>query len=68
MGKPSRKPKTLSERMRDAVLASGRTLYRVAKDSGVSYAALYRFVHHRRGLGTEGMDKLYAYLEREELI
>jgi len=55
-----------------AVLDSGKTLYRVAKDAGITYSALYPFVHGKRMLSLEGFDKLCAYLgltlkpEREE--
>jgi hypothetical protein len=68
MADGKKNPKTLSDRMRDAVLASGKTLYRVTKDSGISYATLHGFMHRRRGVGMDSLDKLYAYLEQKELI
>jgi hypothetical protein len=52
----------MSDALRQAVLESGLTLYRVAKDSGVSYAVLHRFVVHMRPAAMETLDKLCAYL------
>jgi hypothetical protein len=74
MGKPSRKssPQAVSEIVRRAVLGSGETLYRVSKDSGVTYSALHSFITGKQMLSLKGFDKLCAYLglvlkpEREE--
>jgi hypothetical protein len=66
------RPRLPSETLHRAILESGKTLYRVAKDSGVSYPALHRFANRQRLLSLEGFDKLCAYLglvlkpEREE--
>jgi plasmid maintenance system antidote protein VapI len=51
----------MSETLRQEILSCGLTLYRVSKDSGVSYSALYRFVMYRRPVSMETMDKLCAY-------
>ena len=61
---PSRKSRLLlpSEILHRAVLDSGKTLYRVAKDSGVSYPALHRFANRQRLISLEGFDKLCTYL------
>jgi plasmid maintenance system antidote protein VapI len=58
----TRKGERVSDTLRKAVLERGLTLYRVAKDSGVSYAALHRFVVHKRPVSMESLDKLCAYL------
>ena len=52
----------MSETVRQAVLDSGETLYRVSKDSGVPYAPVYRFMHGERGLSMENLDLLCRYL------
>jgi hypothetical protein len=52
----------VSETLRQAVRESGLTLYRVAKDSGVSYATLHRFMARGRALSLDGVDKLCKYL------
>ncbi|MFO0969294.1 MAG: helix-turn-helix transcriptional regulator [Gemmataceae bacterium] len=57
-----RKPTTLMEAARKAIKDSDLTLYRIAKDSGVSYAALHRFVSGKRGLSLEGFDTLCRFL------
>jgi hypothetical protein len=53
---------TMSETVRRAVLESNQTWYRVAKDSGVPYATLHRFVTSQRAVSMETLDKLCAYL------
>jgi hypothetical protein len=58
----TRKGERMSDTLRRAVLESGLTLYRVAKDSGVSYPALHRFTVHKRPVSMETLDKLWAYL------
>jgi hypothetical protein len=53
---------TLSETARRAVRARGETLYRTAKDSGVDYANLYRFLKQRRPITLTSFEKLCTYL------
>ena len=60
--KKRRKPRTMSETIRQVILDSGETLYRVSKDSGVTYAPLHRFVQGARGLSMENLDALCEYL------
>jgi hypothetical protein len=57
-----RRADTVSEQLRRAVRASGKTLYRVAKDTGISYAPLHRFLHGRSGLRMDLLDQLCSYL------
>jgi transcriptional regulator with XRE-family HTH domain len=55
----------VSETLRLAILASGRSLYRIAKDSGVDYATVHRFVNGRRSLSVPALDRLAEYLGLE---
>ena len=64
MSKSKGKP-TMSETLRQAVLDSGLSLYRVAKDSGVPYAVLHRFTSGKRAMGMDNLDKLCRYLQLE---
>ena len=57
-----RKPKTVTDELRRAIADSGLTLYRIAKDSGVPHAALYRFVNREQDIKLATADKLAAYL------
>jgi hypothetical protein len=52
-----------SAALRQAVLDSGQSLYRVSKGSGVPYATLHRFVKGGgRQVSLESFDRLCAYL------
>jgi transcriptional regulator with XRE-family HTH domain len=53
---------TVSATLRQAIRDSGKTLYRVAKDSGVPYATLHRFMHGKTEVSMASLDKLCAYL------
>jgi plasmid maintenance system antidote protein VapI len=52
---------SLTEQLLDAIDNSGVTLYRVAKDAGISYAIIERFTKRERGITLETADKLAAY-------
>ena len=54
--------KPLSEQLREAILRSGISRYRIAKDSGISEAQLSRFINRVGGLGQEASDKIGKYL------
>ena len=54
----------VSETLREAARKAG-TVYRVAKDSGVSQPALQRFVNEGTPLAMKNIDRLAAYLELE---
>jgi hypothetical protein len=60
MGK--RKIRVMSESLRRAISTSGKTLYRISKDTGISYSPLWRFMHGQTGLRLDLLDKLCAYL------
>jgi plasmid maintenance system antidote protein VapI len=49
---------TVSEVLRTAIGKSGLTLYRVAKNAGVGYTTLHRFMHRERALSMDALDKL----------
>ncbi len=52
---------TVSDQLRQAIEDSGETLYRVAKDSGVSYPTLHGFVGGR-DIKLSNADKIADYL------
>jgi transcriptional regulator with XRE-family HTH domain len=52
---------SLTGELRDAIESSGVTLYRIAKDSGVSYAVLHRFANGERQIKLDSADKLADY-------
>ena len=52
---------SLTKQLRNAIKTSGVTLYRVAKDSGVPYAVVHRFVNEERQIRLEMADKLAKY-------
>lgn len=57
-----RKEAVVSEALRRAVRDSGQTWYRIAKDSGVNYGTLHKFMTGtRQGLSLAAVDKLAAY-------
>ena len=60
--RPRKEEPTVSETLRRAIRDSGRTLYRVAKDSGIPYATLHRFMSGERSISLRALDKLSAYL------
>ena len=53
---------SVAETIRRAVLESGKTLYRVGKDSGVNYGTLHRFMSRERSMSLDAVEKLCAYL------
>lgn len=55
-------PVTVSETLRTAIQENELSLYRIAKDSGVSYAALHRFASGKRAISMDAIDRLASYL------
>lgn len=49
----------------EAAQAADVSLYRIAKDSGVDYAALLRFTSGQRGLNLDSAAKLAEFLNLE---
>ena len=55
-------PATVSESLRQAMLDSGLSAYRLAAESGVNVAAVLRFRSGERSLKLESVDRLAAVL------
>jgi len=53
---------TLTEQLREAIEAAGVSRYRISKETGVSAAALSKFVLGQRGLSNKAMDAVGEYL------
>ena len=55
----------LVDAMRQAVETSGKTRYRIAKESGVSAGQLSRLVSGERGMTVDTIERLAEYLGLE---
>ena len=53
---------TVSEQLRKAIDTCGKTRYAISKATGVPASVLSRFVASGRGLRSENLDTLCAYL------
>ena len=53
---------SLTDQLRKAILDSGETQYRIAKESGVPQPVLCRFVSGERGITLESAGRLCGYL------
>ena len=56
---------TVSEQLRTAIETCGETRYRIAQRTGINESTLSRFVASGRGLSTQNVDLLCAYLGLE---
>jgi transcriptional regulator with XRE-family HTH domain len=56
---------TISNRLRNAITASGKTHYRLAKEAGIRPQQLDYFIAGRRGLRIDTLDKLAPVLGLE---
>ena len=54
---------SLTSQLRKAINDSGASLYRIAKDSRIPYAAVHRFANGERGLTLETADKLAEFFQ-----
>ncbi len=54
----ARKPKQLSEQLREAILTAEISRYRIAKETGLTEAGLSRFVNRVAGLSLDSIDKV----------
>ena len=52
----------LTEQLRKAIESSGKTRYRIAKETGISEVTLCRFASGERGLSMGALDKIGEYL------
>lgn len=57
-----RKPKTLSDQLREAIEVSGYSRYAIWQATGVDQAVLSRFMARKSGLSLESADRLAAFL------
>jgi DNA-binding phage protein len=52
------KPNTISEQLRQVILASEKSRYRIWKETGVSQASLCKFISGTTGLTLENIDAI----------
>jgi predicted transcriptional regulator len=57
--------KSISGRLREAIQRSGKSRYQIAQATGISQAALSRFISAERGLALDSADKLADYFALE---
>ncbi len=62
MGMAKRRPKKMTDQVRQAIDDSGLTRYRIAQDTGIDESTLAKFYHGTRGLSLGNLDRLCAYL------
>ncbi len=55
-------PTKLSDQVRQAIMESGLTRYRIAMDTGIDESALAKFCKGQRGLSMAALDRLGEYL------
>ena len=63
MAKRKRKPKTVSDQLRDIIEAGPLSRYRIAKDSGVDASQLLRFMRGDGRLTNDSLDKIGEVLK-----
>ena len=56
---------TLPERLRDAIRQSHKTIYRLARESGVAHPIILRFMSGERDIRLETAEKLATTLRLE---
>jgi hypothetical protein len=61
MPKKVKAPEQVSDSLRAAILDSGQSLYRVSRDSQLSYPVVHGFVRGYRALSMRAMDRLCQY-------
>jgi transcriptional regulator with XRE-family HTH domain len=54
--------KTLSQQLREAITKAGVSRYEISKETGVSQAALSKFILGHRGISVKAMDAVGAFL------
>ena len=62
MAKKRTKRPTMSEQIRQAIRECGDSRYEIAKQTGLSQAALSRFMSGERGLPMKTLDRLAKFL------
>ena len=61
--RPKQRATTLTDQLRSAVLDSGISHYRIAKDTGMSQPIITRFANGDRSISLDTADKLAAYFQ-----
>jgi transcriptional regulator with XRE-family HTH domain len=61
-GMATRRPKKMTDQVRQAIDDSGLTRYRIAQDTGIDESTLAKFYHGTRGLSLDNLDLLCVYL------
>ena len=61
----SKKPKTISDQLRHAILNADVSRYRICADLDFDQGALSKFMNGRAGLGIETIDRIAEYLGLE---
>ena len=61
-GMAKRRPKKMTDQVRQAIDDSGLTRYRIAQDTGIDESTLAKFYHGTRGLSLDNLDLLCEYL------
>jgi hypothetical protein len=59
---PKKQAHRLTDQLRQAIVDSGLTRYRIAKETGVSEATLSKFHLAQRGLSMAAMDRVGEFL------
>lgn len=62
-GMAKRRPKKLTDQVRQAIDDSALTRYRIAKETGIDESALAKFYNGQRGLSMAALDALGEYLQ-----
>jgi len=65
MAKRKDRQPAVSEQLRQAIRASGKSVYKIASETGVTNGQLSRFLRGERGITSGTMDALCAYLGLE---
>ncbi|OHB70154.1 MAG: hypothetical protein A2V70_14840 [Planctomycetes bacterium RBG_13_63_9] len=58
-----KRPKLMSDQIRQAIDDSGLTRYRISKETGISETALALFYNGQRGLSMKALNALGEYLQ-----
>jgi transcriptional regulator with XRE-family HTH domain len=58
----TKRPKLLTDQLRELIHRSGHTRYRIAKATGIDESALAKFYHGRRGLSIAALNALGTFL------
>ena len=54
-----------TDQLRQAILDSGMTRYRISQEAGIAESVLSRFVHQKQGLTSDSIDRLMDFLGLE---